>query len=157
MICIIAAVSRNGVIGSNGRIPWKIPGEQKLFRQLTTGNVVVMGRRTYEEIGRPLPDRLNIVVSSTRNFSGENLVTATNLSDAIRLAGEKDIFISGGRQLYKEALSLADRLYITEVDLTVEGDTFFPEFDPELYNREILAHCDGEIPYTYVLYTKKNQ
>ncbi len=155
MIYIIAAVSRNGVIGNNGRIPWKIPGEQKRFKQLTTGNAVVMGRITYEEIGRPLPGRLNIVMSNTKNYHGENLVTVPDLQRAIQAAGEKDIYISGGSRLYRQALPFADKIYLTEIDADFEGDTFFPYFDKEDYTKETEEVFHGEIPYTYVIYSKK--
>ena len=155
MIAIIAAYAQNRVIGRAGRIPWKIPGEQLRFRELTLGNVVIMGRRTYEEIGRPLPERINIIVSTTRRFSGENLLSASSLEDAISLAGERDIYIIGGARLYEEALPWADRLYITEINCSVEGDTFFPHFDETLYDREEV-HCQtSSIPYTYVTYTRK--
>ena len=130
MIALIVARSKNNVIGKNGQIPWKIKGEQKQFKELTTGNTVVMGRKTYEEIGRPLPNRKNIVVSSTKRFEDENLKTAHSLQEAIEKAETPDIYIAGGCGLFQEAIPLVDRMYITEVDLTVEdGDVFFPEFD----------------------------
>ncbi len=132
MIGLIVARSQNNVIGKKGQIPWRIPGEQKQFKQLTTGNVVIMGRRSYEEIGHPLPNRMNIVVSSTKSYTGENLKTAGSLKEALALAGDRDVFISGGYGLFREALPLVDIMYITEVELTVEdGDVFFPEFDPD--------------------------
>lgn len=155
MIALIVAYAKNQVIGNMGCIPWKIKGEQKRFRELTTGNVVIMGRRSYEEIGRPLPNRTTIVVSSTKQFEGENCLTAKSLSEAIRLAGDRDTFISGGARLYEEALPLVEKMYITEVELDVEGDTFFPTFDEEEFVKEIDRHFDGEIPYTYVTYTRK--
>ena len=93
MIALIAALSKNRVIGKEGRIPWKIKGEQRRFKELTTGNVVIMGRRSYEEIGRPLPGRTTIVVSSTKTFTGDNCYTARSLQEAIRFAGDRDIFI----------------------------------------------------------------
>ncbi len=154
MIYIIAAISQNGVIGNKGRIPWKIPGEQKRFRSLTMGNAVVMGRRTYEEIGRPLPDRLNIVVSSTKNFTGENLITVSTLADALKAAGSKDVYISGGAGLYREALPMADKLFITEIEAEFEGDTYFPDFDKSLYTKTVDEVFDGEIPYKYVTYIR---
>lgn len=155
MLAIIAAYAQNRVIGREGRIPWKIPGEQLRFRELTLGDAVVMGRRTYEEIGRPLPGRMNFVVSSTQNFDGENCRTVASLAEAIALAGDRDVYIAGGAKLYEEALPLADRLYITEIGCTVEGDTFFPPFDEALYHREEGPCHGGSIPYTYVTYTRK--
>lgn len=155
MIALIVAYANNQVIGNKGCIPWKIKGEQKRFRELTTGNVVIMGRRSYEEIGKPLPDRTTIVISSTKNFESENCLTAKSLSEAIELAGDKDIYISGGARLYEEALPLVEKMYITEIDYDVEGDAFFPAFDKEEFVKEINEHFDGEIPYTYVTYIRR--
>lgn len=155
MISLIVAYSKNRVIGSNGKIPWKIEGEQGRFRELTTGNTVIMGRKTFEEIGRPLPNRKTIVVSTTKNFDTENCKTARSLKEAIELAGQEDIFISGGQKLYEEALPLVEKMYITEVELDCPGDVFFPIFDESLFYKKIDARYDGKIPYTYVTYTRK--
>ena len=119
MIALIVALAKNHVIGNNGYIPWKIKGEQKRFKDLTTGNVVIMGRRSFEEIGRPLPNRIIIVVSSTKEYTGENCFTVRSLQEAIELAGNKDVFISGGARLYEEALPMVEKMYITEIDKKV--------------------------------------
>lgn len=156
MIGLIVAYSKNRVIGNKGQIPWRIKGEQKRFRELTTGNVVIMGRRSYEEIGRPLPNRYTIVVSNTQKFEAENCTTVGSLEEAIRIADkEKNIYISGGAGLYKEAIDIVDVMYITEIDAVIEGDTYFPEFNVEEFEREVDCHVDGEIPYDYVTYTRK--
>lgn len=155
MIALIVAFAKDQVIGNKGCIPWKIKGEQKRFKKLTTGNVVIMGRRSYEEIGKPLPNRSTIVISSTKNYDGENCMTAKSVAEAIEMAGERDIYISGGARVYEEALPLVERMYITEVDLEVEGDTYFPPFDKEQFIKEIDERFEGEIPYTYVTYTRK--
>ena len=155
MISLIVAYANNRVIGNKGYIPWKIKGEQQRFKELTTGNVVIMGRRSYEEIGHPLPNRITIVISRTKKFGGENCYTAGTLDEAIRLAGDKDIYISGGESLYREALPLVEKMYITEIDYDIEGDTYFPEFNPLLFDKEINQAFKGEIPYTYVTYTRK--
>lgn len=155
MIALIVAYDRNRVIGKDGRIPWKIEGEQKRFRELTTGNVVIMGRRTYEEIGRPLPGRMTIVVSGTKNFDAPNCRTARSLEEAIAMAGDRDIFVSGGARLYNEALDIAQKLFITEIDASFDGDTYFPEFDKSLYECETEEKFEGEIPYVYLTYTRK--
>ncbi len=155
MISLIVAYANNHVIGNKGCIPWKIKGEQKRFKELTTGNVVIMGRRSYEEIGRPLPNRTTIVVSNTKNYNGENCFTAKSLDEAIKMAGDRDIFISGGARLYEEALPIVEKMYITEIDCDIEGDTLFPAFDKEQFVKEIDEVVDGGIPYTYVTYTKK--
>lgn len=155
MIALIVAYTKNRVIGNKGQIPWKIKGEQRRFRELTTGNVVVMGRRSYEEIGRPLPNRTTIVVSNTKNFDAENCMTAKSLAEAIEMAGDAKIYISGGARLYEEALPLVEKMYITEIDAEIEGDTYFPEFDREQFIREVDEVVEGEIPYSYVTYTRK--
>ena len=156
MISLIVAFAKNHVIGNKGSIPWRIKGEQKRFKELTTGNVVIMGRRSYEEIGHPLPNRLNIIVSNTKKFEDENLMTARSLEEAIKLAGDKDIYISGGARLYEEALPIVEKMYVTEIDKEIEGDTYFPDFDSDKFDKEIVEnHDDGEIPFTYVTYTRK--
>lgn len=154
MIALIVAFAQNQVIGNKGCIPWKIKGEQKRFRELTTGNVVIMGRRSYEEIGKPLPNRTTIVISNTKNFDCDNCMTAKTLPEAIELAGDKDIYISGGARLYEEALPLVEKMYITEIDCEVKGDTYFPSFDHEQFTKEVVGRYEGEITYTYVTYTR---
>ena len=172
MVGLIVARSKNNVIGKNGQIPWRIKGEQKQFKELTTGNVVVMGRKSYEEIGHPLPNRLNIIVSRTEKYEGENLLSAPSVQEAIALAqdkealsragftpkGEPDIYISGGYGLYKEAVALVDKMYITEVDTVVEdGDVFFPEFDAEAFEKKTGASGGDEIKFTRTIYTRRVQ
>lgn len=159
MVGLIVAYTKNRVIGNKGRIPWRIKGEQRRFKELTTGNVVVMGRRSYDEIGHPLPNRFTIVVSSSAKYEADNCITVPTIKDAIEYASKnrpnENIYLSGGAGIYKEGLPLADKLFITEVDAVIEGDTFFPEFDETKYTKTIDEHVDGEIPYTYVTYTKR--
>lgn len=161
MIALIVAYAKNRVIGNKGRIPWRIKGEQRRFKELTTGNVVIMGRKSYEEIGHPLPNRFTVVVSNTARFEEENCTTASSLQEAIALAEKlqpgKNIYISGGAGLYQEGIALAEKLYITEVEAEVEGDTFFPEFNPEDFVKTVDERVDGEIPFTYVTYTRKDR
>lgn len=160
MIGLIVAYTKNRVIGNKGQIPWRIKGEQRRFKELTTGNVVIMGRRSYEEIGHPLPNRFTIVVSRTGNFEAENCVTLPSLTEAIEYARKnrptENIYLSGGAGIYKEGIDLAEKLFVTEVDAVIEGDTFFPEFDENKYIKTIDEHVDGEIPYDYVTFTRKN-
>lgn len=160
MVGMIVARSKNNVIGKNGMIPWRIKGEQKQFKELTTGNVVIMGRKSYEEIGHPLPNRMNIIVSNTTKFEGENLVTVGSLTEAIetakKLLPEANIYVSGGYGLFKEALPIVDKMFITEVDLEVEdGDVFFPEFTAEDFEKEIGETGGEDITFTRVTYTRK--
>ena len=156
MVGLIVAYSKNRAIGKDGQIPWRIKGEQKRFRELTTGNVVIMGRKSYEEIGRPLPNRYTIVVSNTKKFEAENCTTVGSLKEALEIADKsKNIYISGGAGLYREAIDIVDKMFITEIDAVVDGDTFFPEFEEKDFLREVECYVDGEIPYTYVTYTRK--
>jgi len=156
MVGLIVARSTNNVIGKNGQIPWKIKGEQKQFKELTTGNVVVMGRKSYEEIGHPLPNRKTIVVSNSKRFEGENLATAGSVKEAIDMAVDQDVYIAGGYGLYKDALPLVDRMYITEIHTYVEdGDVFFPEFDENDFVITQGETLGEEITYTRTVYIRK--
>lgn len=156
MIGLIVARSKNNVIGKNGEIPWKIKGEQKQFKELTTGNVVIMGRKSYEEIGHPLPNRKNVVVSKTKSFVDENLITVESLQEAIAITNDEQVYIAGGYGLFKEALPLVDKMYITEIDIIIDdGDVFFPEFDAREFDFAIGETSGDDIKYTRTIYTRK--
>ena len=156
MLGLIVARSKNNVIGKNGQIPWKIKGEQKQFRELTTGNAVIMGRKSYEEIGHPLPNRMNIVVSRSANYTGENLVTVKSFQEAIEAAGDVDVYVAGGYGLFLEAISMVDKMYITEIDIEIEdGDVFFPEFDKSNFDITIGETAGEDIKYTRTVYVRK--
>ena len=155
MIAIIVAYSKNRVIGNKGIIPWKIKGEQKRFKELTTENVVIMGRRSYEEIGKPLPNRTTIVISNTKTYSDVNCMTATSLSEALKMAEGRDVYIAGGVQLYKESMHLVDKMYITLIDKNVKGDTVFPQFNEGDFDIQVDERFEGEIPYTYMTYSRR--
>lgn len=133
-ISIIVAVAENGVIGRGGQLPWRLPADLRRFKRLTMGHTVVMGRRTWESIGRQLPGRRMVVVSRQPGYrtNVEGVAIASGLDEAVRLAadaGEDEVFIIGGAELYREAIPRADRLYFTCVMADVEGDTFFPDLD----------------------------
>ena len=158
MISLIVACSKNRVIGNKGQIPWKIKGEQKRFRELTTGNVVIMGRNSYNEIGRPLPNRETIVISNTKKYIGENLHTASSVKEAIEFAKGKDVYIAGGYGVYKEAIPLVDVMYITEININVEqGDVFFPEFDDNNFNISIVETSENNELFIRKIYRRKNK
>lgn len=158
MIGLIVARSKNNVIGKNGEIPWNIKGEQKQFKELTTGNVVIMGRKSFEEIGKPLPNRKNIIVSRNEKFSGENLITASSLQEALELTKGEKVFVAGGCGLYEEALPLVDVMYITEVDIEIEdGDVFFPEFDETEFEKTVIESGGEEVKYTRVIYRRRQK
>jgi dihydrofolate reductase len=137
-VAIVAAVARGGVIGRDNTIPWRLPEDMERFRALTTGHAVVMGRRTWDSLParfRPLPGRRNLVVTRNLGWSAEGAERAGSLDEALRiLADEPQVFVIGGAELYAAALPLADELYLTEVDVEVEGDTFFPGFDASAFD-----------------------
>ncbi|MBP1754995.1 MAG: dihydrofolate reductase [Firmicutes bacterium] len=157
MLALIAALSKNYVIGNKGVIPWKIKGEQKRFKELTIGKTVIMGKRSFEEIGKPLPNRKTIVISSTASYEYENCITLGSLSEAIDYIGEEDAFVAGGEQLYREALPLVDTMYLTMIDLEVEGDTYFPSFNEDEFELIQEESFEGEIPYQYLTYTRRQK
>lgn len=130
-VVLVAAVAENGVIGLDGDIPWSIPEDLKHFRAVTRGNTVVMGRKTFDSIGHPLPYRTNVVVSRDPAWSRDGVFTATSLEEAIALAErfEGDVMVMGGAQLYALALPYADAQVLTEVHLSPEGDTHYPAWD----------------------------
>lgn len=142
MITLIVAKSENNIIGDKGRIPWYIPKDLKRFKELTTNNVVIMGRKTFESLPeeyRPLPNRINIILSKDKSFKTNCCMVFNDLKKAIRKAGsDKEIFIIGGGEIYKESLKYADKIYMTEVDGEFEGDTYFPKLNRywEEVNRE---------------------
>lgn len=159
MVALIVAYTRNKVIGKNGKIPWNLHNEKKRFKELTTGNVVVMGRKTYEEIGRPLPNRYTIVVSRKRSFRKENCVTSRSVQDALEICRrkfpDKNVYISGGSEIYREVLPYVEVMYITEIDEVIEGDVYFPEFDEKNFDLKIHGQFNEELPYKYLTYTRK--
>jgi dihydrofolate reductase len=130
-VVLVAAVADNGVIGDDGTIPWRIPEDMKHFRAVTRGHPVVMGRLTFESIGRPLPDRTNIVVTRTPGWSAEGVTVAGSVEQALALAAEggRDVMVIGGAQVYAAAMAAADVQVLTEVHQQPTGDTHYPQFD----------------------------
>ncbi len=132
IISIIVAISNNNVIGREGRLPWHLSGDLKNFKKITLGKPIIMGRLTYESIGHPLPDRHNIIISSQNDYSVNGCDVVSSPKKALELAGNVDeVIIIGGSSVYAEYLPQASRLYITRVDIDVEGDVFFPEFSKD--------------------------
>jgi dihydrofolate reductase len=130
-IVMVAAVAKNHVIGLDGDIPWSIPEDLKHFRAVTRGHTVIMGRKTFDSIGHPLPFRTNIVVTRDPEWAAEHVFTAASVEDAVALAADHtgDTVIMGGAQIYSQAMPLATHQILTEVDLEPEGDTFYPQWD----------------------------
>jgi dihydrofolate reductase len=131
VISLIVAMARNRVIGAGGRIPWHLPNELKLFKSLTMGHPIVMGRRTYESIGRLLPGRTTVIVTRRADYRVPGAIVAHSIAEALEACkGSAEIFIIGGAELFRETLPIADRIYLTVVDAEPEGDTFMPPFGP---------------------------
>lgn len=151
-LALIVAVARNRVIGKGGKLPWHISEDLKRFKRLTTGHTVLMGRKTFESIGRPLPNRRNVVISSTPQPGVETYRSVTEALEALK--DEEKIFVMGGGQLYACLLDSADELYLTLVDKDVEGDTFFPPYEHMLGTRFREAAREEREGYTFVDYTR---
>lgn len=150
-VTLVAAVARNGVIGADGGIPWHLPGEQRRFKELTVGHVLVMGRKTFESIGRPLPERTTVVVTRQPSWTHDGVLTAAGVPEAIALAETIDeaVFVVGGAGVYAEALPLADRLELTHVDAEPEGDVWFPEVDWSEWRETAREPREGWTAVTY--------
>lgn len=132
LISIIVAMDEKRCIGKAGGLPWRLSSDLKRFKALTMGHTLIMGRKTYQSIGRPLPGRKMIVVTRSHSFGAEGCQVAYSLEEAVQMArqdGESEAFIAGGGEIYRQALPLADRIYLTKVQAQVECDAFFPEFD----------------------------
>jgi dihydrofolate reductase len=146
-VYLVAAVAENGVIGANGKLPWHFPEDLQHFKRLTAGHPVIMGRKTWEAIGRPLPNRDNIVVSRRPGFAARGAQVAASLDEALALCrGRETVFVIGGSELYRAALPRAAGLVLTEIHRTYEGDARFPEFDRRAWQetrRESRFAADG--------------
>ncbi len=157
-LSIIVAIANHQVIGINNTLPWHLPEDLKRFRALTTGHHIIMGRKTYESLGRLLPGRTTVIVTRNKNFRLEGALIAHSLEGAVALCkSDNEVFLIGGAELYQDGLKLANKLYITEVDLTVDGDAFFPEFDLNLWqetSREAHTSAQG-LSFSYITYTRK--
>ncbi len=152
-VTIVAAVARNGVIGVDGGLPWSLPDDLRRFKELTLGHVLVMGRRTYESIGRPLPGRKTVVVTRSEGWGpgSSEVLVARGVSEAIDVAAaiDDEVFVVGGAEVYAAALPLADRLVLTHVHAEPEGDTRFPELDRREWRELLREDGDGVAYVTY--------
>lgn len=159
-ISLIVAVAENGIIGTGGTMPWHITEDFAHFKAVTLGHSVVMGRKTYESIGRPLPRRRNIVITRNADLRIEGCEMATSLESAVAMCeGEEEIFVIGGGEIYRQAMPLAHKLYITHVGMRAEGDTRFPEIDSavwqEVGREEFERGRDFEHPFSFVDYERR--
>ena len=162
-ITLIAAVARNGVIGTDGDMPWRIPEDFAFFKRTTMGHPLVMGRATFDSIGRPLPGRRSVVVTRSRSWCHEGVEVAHSLNEALEAAasgeGGEEVFVAGGGQIYRQAMPRADRLLITEVDLEPEGSVTFPPIDRDDWREvcRVQGEGSGDIAYTFVEYVRRDR
>ena len=163
-VSLIVAVSRNGVIGLDNQLPWHLPEDLKYFKSVTMGKPLIMGRKTFESIGRPLPGRTNIVITRDSGWHAEGVEVAQTLLQDMTLARLacaqaelNEIMVIGGEQIYRLALPVADRLYLTEVQAEVEGDAFFPAYDPDQWQQisEQLPQQTDTHPYRFLVLDRK--
>ncbi|MDT3707874.1 MAG: dihydrofolate reductase [Thiobacillus sp.] len=158
-VSVIAALARNGVIGIENRLPWRLPEDLAHFKALTLGHPILMGRKTFESLGRPLPGRTNVVITRNPGYRPDGCLVAASIPAAIALCGGADeVFFIGGADLYAQAIPLADRLYLTEVDIEATGDAWFPDYDKRAFrevSRESHTGGKGEVlRFDFVVYER---
>jgi dihydrofolate reductase len=164
LISAIVAAAKNNVIGKDNEIPWYLPADLVYFKKTTLNHHVIMGRKCFSSIGRPLPKRVNIVVTRDPFFKADGVLVAHNMEEALGLAyddGAEEVFILGGGEIYRDSMDLWDKLYLTEVDLLPEGDVFFPEIDPEAWTETWREEHEpdekNECAYTFRLLERKTE
>lgn len=158
-ISVIAALARNRVIGIENRLPWRLPEDLAHFKAMTLGHPILMGRKTFESLGRPLPGRTNIVITRNSSYRPEGCLVADSIPAAIALCQDVDeVFFIGGAELYTQVIPLADRLYLTEVDIEAEGDAWFPDYDRSAFteiSRESHTGAKGDtMRFDFVVYQR---
>lgn len=157
-ITLIAAVASNGVIGNNNELIWRLPADMKYFRQQTIGKPVLMGRKTFESLGKPLKDRTNVILSRTLQEAPEGCELVRTIPEAIAKYGEDELMVIGGGDIYKQALEIADRLQLTEIAQAFDGDTYFPDFDRQEW--KLVSREEGTqdvknlLPYAFCVYER---
>lgn len=154
---LIAARSENNVIGSGLEIPWRVKGEQRLFREITLGNTLIMGRKTFASIGHPLPGRDTVIITRQSDLSIPDCHIVSSLEQALNVANDLrgDVFVAGGGEIYQQAIDLADGMHLTTIHTLAEGDIFFPEFDKSQFDIVVSRHYESNINYTYEFLLRK--
>ena len=165
-IAFVVAIARNGAIGIEGGLPWRLPGDLAFFKRMTMGKPILMGRKTWESLPRkPLPGRPNLIVTRDAGYKADGAEVFSHIDDALargrnlaREMGVDEISVIGGAEIYQQALELVDRMYVTEVHLAPQGDTFFPEIDQtvwqEIQREDFAVHDDSAIAYSIVTYQR---
>lgn len=158
-VILVAARARNGVIGRDNELPWRLRADLAHFKRVTMGHPIVMGRKTWESLGRPLPGRRNMVVTRNAAYVAEGAEVFTSPQAAVAAANTDAVYVIGGAELYRQLLTSADRLVLTEVDADVDGDAHFPDFDPaqfiEVSREAHRADADNEHDYAFVEYRRR--
>ena len=160
MLSIIVAVSENNVVGSENKLPWKLSADLKRLKALTMGHHIIMGRKTWESLGHPLPGRTNVIITTNKNYIADGGIVVHSLSEALKVSSQDDeIFIFGGGKIFKEALSLVKKIYMTKVHSNVAGDTFFPSIDLNEWNEtareNYKADEKNQYDYSFITLEKK--
>lgn len=160
IVSIVVAIAENNAIGKDNQLLWHLPADLKHFKQVTTGNTIIMGRKTFDSIGKPLPNRRNIVMTRTTGLQIQGVEVTANIEDALaRCAAEEEVFIIGGAEIYKSTMDITNRIYLTRVHQSYEADAFFPEIDFNLWNEtDIEKHLPDEknhVAYTFSTLSRK--
>ena len=157
----ITAASENNVVGIDGDLPWDIPEDMKFFRDTTKGKAIIMGRKTFESVGHPLPKRLNVVVTRQKDYKAEGATVFQTIEEAIEFCKTKtddygeEIFIIGGGEIYKQTISLVDTIYITRIHREIEGDAFYPEFDESQFDLVSSTKRTEPEAFTFLTFKRK--
>jgi dihydrofolate reductase len=162
MIASVFAMSQNRVIGNKNQLPWHLPADLKFFKNLTTGHPIIMGRKTFESIGKPLPNRTNIIITRQPGYSQPDCIVVNNVTEAIETAQKinPDVFIIGGAEILQQALSYIDTMFLTLIHDNFAGDTFYPEFPPQVWQevsrQDFTADEKNKYDYTFIQLQKRS-
>ena len=154
MITIIAACSKNRVLGLDNKLIWNLPEDLKRFKQMTDSHPIVMGRKTFESIGRPLPNRTNIILTKNKNYKQEGCLVYNNFRDILELWEKKDLFVIGGGEIYTMFLPYADKIELTLIEKEFSGDTYFPKLSSQWMESSVEIHSNHDFEYKYITYIK---
>ncbi|MBG6234549.1 dihydrofolate reductase [Pedobacter sp. CAN_A7] len=160
ILSIVVAISENNAIGKDNKLLWHLPADLKHFKEITSGHTIVMGRKTYDSIGKPLPNRRNIVVSRNADLNLDGVETYLGLEQALAACrNEAEVFLIGGAEIYRQALKYTNKIYLTRIHETYEADTFFPELEPEIWTETQVEHHQPEaknpVAYTFSILQRK--
>jgi dihydrofolate reductase len=162
IVSFVVAADENNLIGKDNQLPWHLPADLKYFKNLTTGHCIVMGRKTFDSLGRLLPNRTHVIITRQKNYQAEGVIVVNSIEEAINTCaekGEEEIFIIGGAEIFKQALNNANRLYLTRIRHSFDGDTWLPEFNPSDWkevNREDHQPDEKNVySYSFLTYQRK--